>query len=84
LLEALGRKEGGTSQVSLDRGARRENVRQAFHLLPDAQISFQGREIVLVDDVLTTGATALAAAEILVEGGAKGVHLLTFARTLPE
>jgi len=84
LVEALGRREGGTSQISLDRGARRENVRQAFHLLPDLKSVLRGKEVVLVDDVLTTGATSLAAAEILVEGGAAGVHLLTFARTLPE
>lgn len=84
LLEALARREGGTSQVSLDRSSRRANVRGAFVLLPEYAGLIDGREVVLVDDVLTTGATAIAATEMLVEGGAAGVHLLTFARTLPE
>jgi ComF family protein len=84
VLEALARREGGKSQVSLDPVERRANVRSAFHLLPDRAGGLRGKEVVLVDDVLTTGATALAVTETLIEGGASGVHLLTFARALPE
>jgi predicted amidophosphoribosyltransferase len=50
---------------------------------PEAAAFIRGREILLVDDVLTTGATASAAALSLTEGGATGVRLLTFARSLP-
>ena len=42
------------------------------------------RSALIVDDVWTTGATTLACAEALLEGGARAVSVLTFARALPE
>ena len=83
VVQALARRDGDGSQVALQRGERRANVQGAF-MLCEAEIpEIQGRDVVLVDDVLTTGATAVAAAEVLGAGGARSVSVLTFARTLP-
>ena len=66
------------SQVGLTRAQRAENLHGAFRV-PEAA-PLKGRRIVLVDDVLTTGATANAAARALLKGGAKAVDVLVFAR----
>jgi predicted amidophosphoribosyltransferase len=50
----------------------------AFRSPPTARLS--GRRIVLVDDVLTSGATANAASRALLRGGAEAVDVLVFAR----
>lgn len=83
MVDAMERAEGGRSQVALQPGERRANVQRAFSLRDGMRAKLRGRTVVLVDDVLTTGSTASAAAEVLVEGGAVGVHLITFARALP-
>jgi ComF family protein len=83
LVDALWRKGGGASQVALHPEERRANVKGAFLLRDSATSLIAGRDLVLVDDVLTTGATAGAAAEVLGAGGARSVTLLTFARALP-
>jgi ComF family protein len=69
-------------QFDLDRGARSGNVAGAFRLVSGAQGSrpLQGRWIVLVDDVVTTGSTLIACAEALLGAGAAGVSALTVAR----
>ncbi|MFC1660713.1 ComF family protein [Gemmatimonadota bacterium] len=82
LLDALERPEGRT-QVHLTPRNRAENVRGAFRLNQRIRSRILGREVILVDDVLTTAATAVSAAQVLEEGGVTGVHLLTFARALP-
>jgi len=65
-------------QTELDEAARRANVAGAFAVArPDA---VAGRRVLLVDDVLTTGATAGAAAHALREGGAAAVGVLVLAR----
>jgi len=66
------------SQVGLSRAERAQNLQGAFRCPPSAALA--GRRIVLIDDVLTSGATANAAAATLLRGGAKAVDVLVFAR----
>lgn len=68
------------TQTQLSRPERLANVRQAFALRPGA--SPAGRRIVLVDDVLTTGATASACARVLLQAQAQSVCVWTLARGL--
>ncbi len=78
--EPLVRLRGSVSQTALGPDERRENVRGVFH----ATAELDGRRVLLVDDVLTTGSTAGAAAEALGDVGARSVFLITFARALPH
>lgn len=70
------------SQVGLDSETRRKNVRRAFMVPDKARPHVAGRRIVLVDDVLTTGATAGACAAALAGAGAAHVDVLAFALVL--
>ena len=65
-------------QTRLRSEERRKNVAGAFHV-PDPR-RVRGRRVLLVDDVLTTGATANACADALRKGGAAGVWVVTLAR----
>ncbi|TVR63821.1 MAG: ComF family protein [Gemmatimonadales bacterium] len=85
LEHALQRKEGGGTQVALHRQERRANVEGAFEAMDGAHSRLRGRPVLLVDDVLTTGATGYAAADALTVGAAAArVRLITFARSLPQ
>ncbi len=64
----------------LSRAARRRNAGGAFSLAGDGKARIAGRHVILVDDVMTSGATASAAAGVLKRGGAAGVTVLVFAR----
>jgi ComF family protein len=77
----LVRSEQTQLQHTLDRAKRLENIRHAFSCRPEFTEKLFGRRVLLVDDVMTTGATLQAAAEVLVEAGATGVSALVFART---
>lgn len=68
------------TQTLLSRKERAANMRRAFALIDAGAI--KGRRVVLVDDVLTTGATTSASARVLLEGGATAVCVWTVARGL--
>jgi ComF family protein len=69
-------------QAGLDPETRRRNVKNAFRV-PDAALAeIVGRAIVIIDDVLTTGATAAAATRALKAAGAARVDVLSFALVL--
>ena len=80
---AVTRVKGTRQQVGLGIGAREDNVRGAFRVLPEQDILVRGRRVLVIDDVYTTGATASAVARALKRSGAAGVDVLTFARVLP-
>lgn len=81
LVDALERRSTPRSQTTLSPAERRENVRDAFG--PSEHVRrVRGRRTYLVDDVLTTGATAGEAAKVLAAHGASEVRLLTFGRAL--
>ncbi|OPK06815.1 MULTISPECIES: ComF family protein [Pseudomonas] len=73
------RVQDTSAQQALKAAARKNNLRHAFALAPDAPI--KGRHLALVDDVLTTGATAQALARLLMDAGAARVDVYCLART---
>jgi ComF family protein len=75
---ALRRARTTRPQTELEAGERRKNVRGAFALRRLELIA--GRRVLLIDDVLTTGATVSECARVLLEGGARSVGVLTLAR----
>lgn len=77
---ALDRTRATTAQFDLDRRDRRTNVRGAFALRPASAADIRGRWVLLIDDVLTTGATLAACGDALLEGGAAAVSAMTVAR----
>ncbi|WP_300657595.1 ComF family protein [Pseudomonas sp.] len=67
------------AQQQLDAATRKRNLRRAFALAPKSQVS--GLHLALVDDVLTTGATAKSLARLLKQAGAARVDIYCLART---
>lgn len=84
LLHIVRRRGGGGSQVSLQVEERAANVEASFEPVPGARIPDAHRHLLVVDDVLTTGATAAAVARVLDGLGVRAVTVLTFARALPS
>jgi ComF family protein len=80
LVRALHRASAGSSQTTLQPAARLTNVAGAFGPVTRYEADLRGEHVLLVDDVLTTGATITACAETLVAVGARCVSALTFAR----
>jgi ComF family protein len=77
---ALRRATKTTAQHALGRGARAGNVGHAFAADPRWQRSVAGKWLILIDDVVTTGATVGACAEVLYAAGARAVSALSLAR----
>ena len=69
-------------QVGLDKAARAENVQGAFRVPAESRMEIKGRRLVLVDDVLTSGATIDSCARALLRAGAASVDVLVFARVV--
>ncbi len=70
-----------SAQAALDRDARLANVKGAFALDPTRASQVRGRRIVVIDDVMTSGASIFSAAQTLMQGGAARVTGLVLART---
>ena len=83
-LSALRRVRRTASQVGLSRGERQHNVAAAFAVAPGAAPRIRGKRIVLVDDVITTGATLGACAQALQDAGAARVDCLALAMVVDE
>jgi ComF family protein len=79
----LRRVRNTASQAGLTSSKRRKNVSGAFQTSrrPKTGVALQGSRVLLIDDVMTTGATAASCARALKRAGASQVTLLTLART---
>ena len=72
------------TQVGLTHDQRRRNVAGAFSVPRNRRASLEGRNVLLVDDVITTGATAEACARALKRAGASRVDVLSLALVTNE
>jgi ComF family protein len=79
---ALERIKPTPPQVGLSKSQRAENMQGALRVPDEARPRIAGSRIVLVDDVLTSGATTNAAARVLLRAGAASVDVLVFARVV--
>jgi len=79
---ALKRTRATRSQVGLSKSERAQNIQGAFRVPAGARGEVAGRRLVLVDDVLTSGATVDACARALLRAGAAQVEVLVFARVV--
>jgi ComF family protein len=79
--DAIARARDTRPQVGLRGHDRRENVQGAFRAGPGSGL--RGAEVLLVDDVFTTGSTAAECARVLRGAGVRAVDVLTLARAVP-
>src|SRR6266446_1275779 len=80
--EALRRVRPTQQQIGLSRSQRASNVQGAFKVEASRQSEIQGRRVILIDDVLTSGATVDACARALLRAKAASVDVLVFARVV--
>jgi ComF family protein len=78
--DLLARTRETKTQVGLTNLQRKLNVKDAFLLKPHAIFLLEGKNVLLVDDVATTGSTLLEASKVLKKGGVQKVFGLTLAR----
>jgi ComF family protein len=81
---ALKRVKATAQQVGLSQKERASNVQGAFRVPAESKAEVGGRRLVLIDDVLTSGATADACARTLLRAGARNVDVIVFARVVGE
>lgn len=78
----LVRRRRTQPQTGFSRNEREENVRGAFEVPETCRPELEGKQILLVDDVMTTGATIAACTKTLLKAGVKQVRVLTLARVI--
>jgi ComF family protein len=81
-VQILERTSGKSTQTTLQPAARGANVAGAFRVRPDACNRVREAHILIVDDVLTTGATAIECTRTLIEAGARCTSVLAYARAV--
>ena len=81
-VDLLRRTRATPQQVGLARAERARNVEGAFKVPAERRAAVKGRRFVLVDDVLTTGATVDTCARALLRAGARDVDVVVFARVV--
>jgi ComF family protein len=79
---ALKRVKATAQQVGLSKSERAQNLQGAFRVPPDGKLLVAGKRLIVVDDVLTSGATVDTAARTLLRAGAANVDVLVFARVV--
>ena len=79
-LDAILRTRSTPPQGHMARDDRAQNVKGAFTINPQRTEAVRGKNILLIDDVMTTGATLNACTDTLMDAGAKNVDVLTIAR----
>ncbi len=77
MLNILKRVKNTRTQTELSVQERRRNVEGAFVLLQEFKETIKGKKVLLVDDVITTGATLDACSEVLLKNGAQEVYGVT-------
>jgi len=80
--DALGRIRATRQQVGLTQAERAANIQGAFAVSPAGKAAIRGKRLILVDDVLTSGATVDTCARVLLRSGALNVDVLVFARVV--
>lgn len=84
IIDGLRRTKHRAPQASLSRAQRLKNTKGVFIVSPQRHNQISGRPILLVDDVMTTGATLNACAKELRRAGASHIFAATIARTVLE
>ena len=80
LTKALLRKKSTQAQAGLSDAQRRTNTEHAFAVVEKHRFACKGKHVLLIDDVLTTGATLSAASRVLRRAGARRITVMTVAR----
>ena len=79
-VDVLGQKKNKKEQKTLNSMQRMENARKNFYYKSDCQENINGYNVILVDDIGTTGATLKVCAELLKKNGAKSVRAVVAAK----
>jgi ComF family protein len=82
VVDLLKRLRATPSQAGLNARERRRNVARSISVNPARAAKLRGKNVLLIDDVLTTGATVDACTRVLKAAGARGVDVLTLARVV--
>jgi ComF family protein len=82
MLNSLVKVRDTMPQVGLSSQARKKNIKGAFAVENDSLIT--GKDIVLVDDVVTTGATVRECSKVLKKAGARNIYVITLAHGMME